>query len=165
MEARRLSTANSETFRLALRVRHPSMDPAELSRAFGIEPEYSFRAGSVRPSRSGMTTASVRSESYWLGELPTTEQPLGPSFLGAPRIGERQLEAIRNNLTWTLSLICIRVLKNHAELLRRIRSGGGEITLLVTLFGSEVGSFSLLPEASRVFGDLGVALEFELAGQ
>jgi hypothetical protein len=165
MEARRISTDYSEAFRLALRVRHPSMDPAELSRAFAIEPEYSFRAGSVRPSRSGTTTASVRSESYWLGELKATEPPLGPPFVGDQRLAERQLEAARKSLTWTLSLTCIRVLKTHADLLRRIRSDGGEITLLVTIFGSEVGSFSLLPEASKVFGDLGVGLEFELAGQ
>ena len=43
-----------------------------------------------------------------------------------------------------------------------MKEAGGQISLLVTLSGSEVGGFSLLPEVSRAFGDLGVTVEFEL---
>lgn len=163
MEARRVATTSPEAFRLALRVRHPSMDPDELSRAFGIEPEYSFRAGSVRSSRSGAKTASVHPESYWLGELNKTGQALDQSFPGALQIAERQLEAARNSLSWALSLTCMRVLKPHVDLLRRIRSEGGEVTLLVTIYTNDVGDFNVPPEASRACGELGIAIEFELA--
>src|SRR5215469_4970481 len=69
MEASRLSKLVSELFQLSLRIRHPSLDPADLSREFRIEAEHSFRAGDPRPSRSGLAPASVHAESYWLGAL------------------------------------------------------------------------------------------------
>jgi hypothetical protein len=46
-------------------------------------------------------------------------------------------------------------------MLRRIRAEGGQVTLLATVPVGEVTAFNLAPEVSRVFGDLGVALEFE----
>ena len=39
------------------------------------------------------------------------------------------------------------------------------VALLVTIYNSDAMSFTLSPEASQVFGDLGVAVEFELEGQ
>ena len=166
MEAEKLSPAESEAFRLALRVRHPSMDPTELSRAFRIEPEYAYRAGSKRPSRSNLTAPSVHSDSYWLGELAPTAQLLHLSFAGVQQVAQRQQTAPRSNLTcnltWALALTCARVLKTQADLLRRIRAEGGDVTLLVTICSDELASFSLLPEATRLFGELGVSIEFEI---
>jgi hypothetical protein len=166
MEAEKLSPAESDAFRLALRVRHPSMDPAELSRAFKIEPEHSYRAGSKRPSRSNLTAPSVHSESYWLGELAPTEQLLHLSFAGLQHVTQRQQTAARrnltSNLTWALASTCGRILKTQADLLRRIRAEGGDVTLLVTICSNELASFSLVPEATRLFGELGVAIEFEI---
>lgn len=164
MQAKKLRESDSENFRFALRVRHPSMDPADLSEAFSIEPEYSYRAGSVRTSRTSRTTASVHSESYWLGELTPSELAPGVPPFQDPHV-QRQLTAARASLSWALSLTCMRFLKTHADLLRNIRSEGGEITLLVTICNGDIGPFTLMPEVSRVFGDLGVAIEFELAAE
>ena len=161
MEAKRLVPAEPEAFRLALRVRHPSLDPTELSRAFRIEPEYSYRAGSVRTSRNSTTPASVYSESYWVGKLAATDQ----SFAGTQRIAQRQLAMAKGNLTWALALSCGQFLKAQADLLRSIRAEGGEVTLLVTICSDQLDSFSLAPEASRIFGELGVGIEFEIANE
>jgi hypothetical protein len=49
----------------------------------------------------------------------------------------------------------------HAALSWRIRSEGGELCLLVSLSAREVGSFSLIPEVSRAFGEFGVTVEFK----
>jgi hypothetical protein len=125
MEAR-LSIPDSEPFQLSLRVRHPSMDPADLSRTFKIEAEHSFRAGGPRTSSIGSATASVYSESYWLGVL----KPVGPlvdvSFPGDQRsqIAQKQLAQTRRSLTWALSLSTIRFFSTHKDLLRRVRSEG-----------------------------------------
>src|SRR5215469_12378565 len=74
MEARKLHESDSETFQLSLRIRHPSLDPEELSREFNIEAAHCFRAGDPRASRSGI--ASVHPESYWLGALNTASWPV-----------------------------------------------------------------------------------------
>jgi hypothetical protein len=50
----------------------------------------------------------------------------------------------------------------HAASLQIIRSGGGEISLLVTLSSAAANTFSLSPQVSRMFGDLGITLEFEI---
>lgn len=165
MEARKLSAEPSESFRLALRVRHPSMDPADISRALGIVPEHAFKAGDPRPSRHELTEAAVHSQSYWLGVLDTAGR--GPDFLfpedRRSQIFQRQLAKARGTLSWALSLGCARLFKMHERFLRRVRSEGGDIALLVTIFSTEIGSFTLPSETSRFLGELGIVLEFELA--
>src|ERR1700746_929804 len=66
MEATKLRP-DPEPFQLSLRIRHPSLDPEELTREFNIEAAHCFRAGDPRASRTGI--ASVHPESYWLGAL------------------------------------------------------------------------------------------------
>ena len=164
MEARELSKSDPKPFQLSLRIRHPSMDPAELSREFKIEPEHSFRAGDPRRPRRGIA-ASVHSESYWLGALNPDKWPPDISFPGHPKLQaaqERLGAAAIKSFDWALSLSASRFFHLHAALLRRVRSEGGHISLIVALSTSEVSSFSLVPEVSRAFGEFGVTVEFEL---
>jgi hypothetical protein len=163
MEARKPSKSGPQPFQLSLRIRHPSMEPAELSREFKIEAEHSFRVGDPRPSRSGI--ASVHAESYWLGALNPAEWPVDISFPGHPRLQIAQTRlaaAATKTLGWALSLSATRFFNVHAERLRRIRSEGGQISLLVAVSTGDVSSFSLAPEVSRVFSELGITVEFEL---
>jgi hypothetical protein len=165
MAAPKLATLQPPAFQLSLRIRHPSMDPADISKELRIEPEHSFRAGQPRHSKSGLVPAAVHSESYWLA-------PLNPaSWLGNPPFGEalklaitqKHIDAaIAQNLTGALGLCAMRFTKTHAELLGTIRSEGGEISLLVTLSSAAVNTFSLRPELSRMFGEIGITLEFEI---
>jgi hypothetical protein len=163
MEARKLHVGEAESFQLSLRIRHPSMDPAEISQALKVEPEHSFRAG--RP-RAGADPARVHAESYWLGILDPAEWVRDlMSTDELSRILQKQLAMARGSLGAALSLYAARFLNAHAELLRRIRAEGGEITLLVTIHGPEVDHFTLAPEASQILGGLGVAVDFEIAGR
>jgi hypothetical protein len=162
MEARKLSKLVSELFQLSLRIRHPSLDPADLSREFLIEAEHSFRAGDPRPSRSGLAPASVHAESYWLGALNPASWIRLPFAEPRLQLAQQGLGAVVSRSLGSALSLSARFLSLHAQTLHRIRAEGGEISLLVSVPTGEVGSFSLAPEVSRIFGELGVALEFEL---
>lgn len=166
MQPQRLSKSPPDGYQLSLRIRHPSIDPADISRALNIEAEHSFRAGDSRTSRSGIVSASVYAESYWLGMLPPQAPPVNLSFPGDARsqFAQERLTAESKTLSWAISLSATRFLGKHAELLRRIRTEGGQVSLLVSMSGAAPTSFIVPPEASQAFGDLGVAIEFELGG-
>ncbi len=166
METRRLSKPRSEGFQLSLRIRHPSMDPADISRALKLNAEHSFRAGDRRRSSRGIETVSTYGDSYWLGVLKPMGALVDIAFPGDrwSQVAQRQLHETTRSLTWSLCLSTSRFMHAHAELFRRIRSEGGQVSLLVTIYNGEGSSFTLAPEASQLFGELGIAVEFELAG-
>jgi hypothetical protein len=141
------------------------MDPAVISKELGIEPEHSFRAGQTRHSRSGLAPSAVHTESYWLAPLNPASWFGNPSFLEPRRLAIMQKHmdaAVAQNLAATLGLCAAQFKFAHAAFLRTIHSEGGETSLLVTLSAADVDTFSLPPQISRVFGELGITLEFEL---
>ena len=78
------SRKESVPIEIFLRVKHPTMDPAEITEALGIEPEHSVHAGPAA-SRSGVQR--LHSESYWLARLPMRsfhEMVLGVRTLSPP---------------------------------------------------------------------------------
>ena len=165
MEATKLAQSQPLPFQLSLRIRHPSIDPQSISRELRIEPEHSFQAGQPRQLRSSIATATVHNESYWLAALNPATWFENLSFPGAPTLAAAQKHidaAVASNLTWALSLCAVRLSKQHGALLQRIRSEGGEISVLVTLSPAAVSSFNLAPEVSRIFGEIGITLEIEM---
>jgi hypothetical protein len=153
-------------FQLSMRIRHPSMDPAYISKELRIEPEHSFLAGQPRRSQSGAASAAVHTESYWLAALEPAAW-FNDTLLAVPEIlaavsEQRMNAALPKNLGWALALFAARCGKAHDAFLRRIRLEGGEVSLLVALTPDVVSSFNLSPEVSRIFGDLGITLEFEI---
>jgi hypothetical protein len=167
MAAPKLATLQPPPFQLSLRIKHPSMDPADISKELGIEHEYSFRAGQPRHSKSGVAPATFHTASYWLAPLDPASWFGYPSFaepLTRLAITQTHIDAaIARNLTGALGLCAARFNKAHAALLHTIRSEGGEISLLITLSPTAVSTFSLPPQLSRLFGDMGITLEFEIA--
>jgi len=166
MEAAQSPNFATEPFQLSVRIRHPSIDPADISRAFSLEPEHSFRAGSPRSS-SSLATSPVYPESYWLGVLKPARQLTDVSFPGDARseMAQRQLTALTRSLTWALSLSTVRFFTTHAEFVRRLCSEGGVVTLLAAIYPNAVTSFSLAPAASLLLGELGIGLEFEFVSE
>jgi len=161
MQAKRLEQTDPVSFQLSLRIRHPSMDPAEISGALDIEPAHSFRAGAPRASaRSG----SAHTESYWLAVLPPIVAAALP-FLKDERAEQarKQLAAASKSMSWALSLSAGRFCRAHGDFLRRIRAEGGDVTVLATIYSTE--SFTLAPETSQLLGELGIAIEFEIADE
>jgi hypothetical protein len=164
MAAPKLAPVQLPPFQLSLRIKHPCMDPAAISKELGIEPEHSFRAGEPRHSKSGLAPGAVHTESYWLAPLDPASwlatMPFEP--LRNLSISQNIIDiAVARNPAWALGLCAARFNKAHCAWLQKIRSEGGEISLLVTL-STAVNTFSLQPQVSRMFGEMGITLEFEI---
>src|SRR5258708_21000818 len=148
MAAPKLATLQAPPFQLSLRIRHPSMDPADISKKLGIEPEHAFRAGQPRHSTSGLVPA-IHTESYWLAPLDPASWFGNPSFFAEPlklAITQEHIDAaIARNLTGALGLCAVRFNKAQARLLHALRSEGGDIIALVTLSPTALAPFSLPP--------------------
>jgi hypothetical protein len=59
-----------QNFSITFRIRHPHIDPAELSRQLGILPQHAWRAGEPRRREPGEASSSAtHRETYWVGVL------------------------------------------------------------------------------------------------
>jgi hypothetical protein len=145
MQAKKVSKPQPLPYELRLRIRHPSMDPAEISRDLKLEAKHSFRAGAPRVPRRDVMSASVHGESYWLGTVDPASWPpdIWAAGFAHPELTEKLRQA-------AVSLGC---------------ADGGQASLLVSLSSLAVDSFSLTPATSRIFGDLGITIEFETANE
>jgi hypothetical protein len=161
MEARR-APQPSYPFQLSLRVRHPSIDPAAISRELQIEPEHSFRAGEPRdPSRS-LAVAPVHVDSYWLATLDLEKLLVGTPETALVHEITRHTQTIATSLEPALTILTASVLRRHAEFFRRIQSEGGEVRLIVAISARKMRGFTLTPHLSRALSELRIPIDFEL---
>jgi len=161
MEARR-APQPSYPFQLSLRVRHPSIDPASISRERQMEPEHSFRAGEPRdPSRS-LAVAPVHVDSYWLATLDLEKLLVGTPETALVHEITRHTQTIATSLEPALTILTASVLRRHAEFFRRIQSEGGEVRLIVAISARKTRGFTLTPHLSRALSELRIPVDFEL---
>jgi hypothetical protein len=154
MEARQLSDTPAPAFGLSLRIRHPSIDPQEISRELQLEPEHSFRAGEPRNSSSGLAATATHAESYWLSAL-------NPFINASPFEGLRARAGQPPGLDTALALCATHLARRHAPFFSRVIAEGGQIGLLVEVAPDAVRAFSIAPAVSRTLAELGISLEFE----
>jgi hypothetical protein len=170
MEARDLSPDRVPQFELSMRIRHPSLDPMEISRELQLEPEHSFKAGEPRTSSSGIAAAAVHAESYWLCHLDPAKLPTPVGLFDDRPVAKRQRLRMADewaralagdSLGITLSMCATLFLRAHKDFLRRVQSDGGEVSLIVEVSAPNVPGFKLTPQTSRALSDLGITVEFE----
>jgi hypothetical protein len=87
MQVSKRSSAQATPYQLSLHVRHPSVDPEEITRELGLEAVECFRAGAPRHSRSGVAATAVHPETYWVAVLD-------PMVWSAPATVARRLTRI-----------------------------------------------------------------------
>ena len=162
MEARRASQP-SYPFQLSLRVRHPSIDPAQISRELQIEPEHSFRAGEPRESARSVAATAVHVDSYWLATLDPSALLLGTAETGLVAEASRTHAVAFTALDTALTILASSVLRRHAQFFRRIQSEGGEVRLIVAVSARKSRGFTLTPQLSKALSDLRIPVDFELA--
>ena len=166
MEARDISRERAQPFQLSLRIRHPSIDPGTISRELRVEPEYCFKAGEPRESGSGNAATAVHAESYWLGSLGSITSAAAVSLSGftGTRMNvarERLQAATMESLTLALDAIVVGFMRTHSDFIRRIQNEEGQVSLLVEISSRSLTGFTLSPQFSRTFGDLGIGVEFD----
>jgi hypothetical protein len=164
MEARDISQSSPEPFQISLRVRHPTIDPALISRELKVEPEHCFKAGEPRESSSGIAAAAVHAESYWLGTLQTLDAVAPLAGFNNPRARsarDRLQTSTLQSLSVTLDASVVAFLRQHGDFIRRLQNERAQVTLLVEISRHALNGFTISPQFSRILSDLGIALELD----
>jgi hypothetical protein len=178
MQVRKRSSAHAMPFQLSLHVRHPSVDPREISGEFGLEAIESFRAGEPRQSRSGVAATAVHVETYWVAVLDPVvwSAPLaGAKGLSRPaqlpgeakvlraRFGLEEGEPpVPGSLGWGIVLVCHCLMVRHGRFLARLREQGGSITLFAAVEPEALVGLRITPEMGRQLHDLGLTVKIEV---
>ena len=134
-------------YAMSLRVRHPSLDPAVLTKTLHLEPLHSWRAGEPRRSVTGAALGGEHRESYWSAPLPG--QAVGAAAFPLELFLGQQLVQ----------------LGRHRELLSRLQDEGGQISLLIEISRVENAVLTLSTGTSRKLADLNIEVEFQFVNE
>lgn len=175
MEARKLSDISATPIQLSLRVRHPAIDPQEISKTLGLEPEHSFRAGDSRPTRSKGGIAAQHTQTYWLAPVgpESWSDTFEPAFLDAiaekspvrrGAVSTEVLETAARNLRargieGVLFLFLQRLNAQHS-FLQKIHAEGGDVALILVIERESAEDFTLPVGVARLLVQLGISVEF-----
>jgi hypothetical protein len=132
-------------FMMSLRIRHPRIDPAEITLALRIEPQHTWRAGEVRRDSAGIELGGTHGESYWMGRLMTK-----------PELAQDQV-GVESEILRTLG-----TLRRSFAFLEKVKEQGGSAELHVSLYAREEFRLELLPESLSLLGRMGLAVVLEV---
>jgi hypothetical protein len=132
-------------FTMSLRIRHPHVDPAEVTRVLGMEPQHMWRAGDARRDVGGAELEGTYRESYWMARL-MVEPQLASDGVGVESEVLRTLAQLRRSFSY----------------LETLKLEGGEAELLVNIFAREDFRLDFLAESLSILGRLGLALALEV---
>ena len=62
---------NPFRYKITLRLRHPEMDPDEISNALGMQPQFRWMAGRPRRTPLGQALEGTYHETYWCSRSTT----------------------------------------------------------------------------------------------
>jgi hypothetical protein len=171
MEARQLSNESVAEVQVSLRIRHPRIDPDEISAAVGVQPEHCFKSGAPAQGRRGLHT-----QTYWLAQIApgSWPEPIDPSFLEtiAARYPGRSAtssvedfrklaQGARSRSVEMMLFYGLQRLNARHAFLERIQSDGGDVSLLLSLERGSATDFTLPVAMSRLLVKLGITLEFK----
>ena len=134
-------------YAMSLRVRHPNLDPAVLTKTLHLEPLHSWRAGEPRRSITGAALGGEHRESYWSAPLPG--QAVGAAAFPLELFLGQQLVQ----------------LGRHREFLGRLQDEGGQISLLIEISRVENAVLTLSSGTSRKLADLNIEVEFQFVNE
>jgi hypothetical protein len=140
-------------FAVSLRIRHPSIDPQDVTNALGFPPQHSWRAGDRREAQDDSPATTYR-ETYWFGPLPGIPAGLLPQ-LSVSR------EAIHLPLEGKL-LFALAALRRAEGFLRRIVDDGGSLGLIIESFGPDAFRLDLSPSTIAMLARLGVEISLDV---
>jgi hypothetical protein len=136
-----LPSMNPDNFTVSLRIRHPTIDPAEITRTLGIEPQHSWKAGESRRAAQGQRLEGSYRESYWIGEF-------------------RELDAGLRGVVATEAVLlqAVVLLRRSQPFLTRLQSEGATVELFVEVVGSTEFTLGLSPQLLSLLSKAGLAV-------
>lgn|SRR5688500_14328244 len=142
MTARPRQQREPEGPQMFLRIRHPTLDPREITHALAIEPIQTVACGS---SVEG-AVRRLHSESYWIAQLPASED----------------WPALAHGSDWDLRIVMLLkelVAGKPRAFLQQVIREGGSVTLLVER-GEQRSPF-VIKQALAKLAELGIELEVD----
>jgi len=140
-------SVNHDNFTVSLGIRHPSIDPVEITRALGFEPQHSWMAGDKRRTAQGRPLDGNYHESYWTGEF----RELDASLRGVVEMEAVLLQAVVQ-------------LRRSQAFLSRLQSEGGTVELCVEVAGGSEFTFMLSPQLTSMISRSGFSLVLRVHG-
>ena len=137
-----------DEFSVSVRIRHPSIDPAEITSTLGLEPEHSWQAGDARRTAQGLPLEGSYRETYWTAEFRELD------------MGLRGVVA-----TETVLLQAVVQLRRSQPFLARLQADGGDVELFVQVISSSEFRFALSPELLSMISRIGVSLVLDVRAE
>lgn len=132
-----------DDFTVSLSVRHPSIDPDEISGALGVEPRHSWKAGERRRAARGERTGGVYHESYWTAELR------GLASLSGAEIEAALLQAVVH-------------LRRAQTFFSRLQAEGATVELVVEVAGESEVTLGLSPHLLSMLARSGFSVVLKM---
>ena len=130
---------------MSLRIRHPHIDPAEITEALRVDPQHTWRAGDMRCAPAGDEIGGTHRESYCTGRV-----------MAKPELARDQV-GVESEI-----LRALGTLRRSFDLLNRLKEEGGSAELHVSLYAREEFNLELLPESLSLLGRLGLTLALDV---
>jgi hypothetical protein len=165
MKARLQSKQDPQDSLLFLRIKHPTMDPREITHALAIEPTQTITAGMAVSDG----VRRMHSESYWIAQLPSaTLRDLAENYragienFSLSALKKEELLALSGATEWDVRIL-LRLREFEAgprqAFLQKILREGGSIALLVDR-GDERSPFVIKRSLAKL-AQLGLDLEVD----
>jgi len=135
-------------FTISLRLRHPRIDPAQITQTLGIEPQHTWKVGDPRRDPAGAVLEGVYRESYWMGRL-----------MDKPQLSSAGV-SVESVLLQTLAH-----LRRSQGFLEQLDAEGGIAELYVSLFAREDFRLELSAQTLASLGRLGLAVALDVHPQ
>jgi hypothetical protein len=132
-------------FTVSLRIRHPSMDPQEITRTLNLEPQHVWKAGGRRCSPTGESLEGTYRESYWMALL--TDGPQASSETASVE---------------SVLMKALVQLRRTQDFFSQVKADGGAAEFSVSIFGRESFALELSSELISGLGRLGLAIAMDV---
>jgi hypothetical protein len=153
-----------QEFSVTFRIRHPHIDPAELSRQLGVDPQHAWRAGDPRQVEPGEVGSGVYRETYWVGVLEGP-QPWAGMLPTPARLGPLAA-AVKTGAALPQAALYFTLLrmKRAAAFWRAFAEQGGTVECRLQVHETEGFELEISQALLLMLVELKVALSFEVDG-
>lgn len=131
-------------FTVLIEIRHASIDPSVLTHAFGVVPEYSWKAGDPKDEDGDVGT---RRESYWVARLPLPPMPAVPP----------ELVGLGTALMWAALMF-----ERRKQLWTALQAEGATARIAVTAGARILDGFELSHDVLTMLSKFGLSVAVEV---